>query len=216
MDLIKAKKRLLEILLEKSFQYSEKPIFKLASGKTSNYYINCKGTTLDSEAMNLIGHIFYNKIKTSKETLQSTLADPKSQEILDYLNLKTSLTNTLSALNNYETELTALKTSNLTAEQKQLKVDLISSNYEAIKKEVVEIKIRGEVSSKLKIEPFDIKDAMLAKDQNKDEVFSLQDSFVISSTLKSFQMIKNNSIEEKTIIKKNIKYQTCTHNQHQK
>jgi len=64
MDLIKAKKRLLEILLEKSFQYSEKPIFKLASGKTSNYYINCKGTTLDSEAMNLIGHIFYNKIKT--------------------------------------------------------------------------------------------------------------------------------------------------------
>ena len=64
MDLIKAKKRLLEILLEKSFQYSEKPIFKLASGKTSNYYINCKGTTLDAEAMNLIGHIFYNKIKT--------------------------------------------------------------------------------------------------------------------------------------------------------
>lgn len=64
MDLIKAKKRLLAILLEKSFQYSEKPIFKLASGKTSNYYINCKGTTLDAEAMNLIGHIFYNKIKT--------------------------------------------------------------------------------------------------------------------------------------------------------
>lgn len=63
MDIIKAKTRLLEILLEKSFKYSEKPIFKLASGKMSNYYINCKATTLDSEAMNLIGHIFYNKIK---------------------------------------------------------------------------------------------------------------------------------------------------------
>lgn len=64
MDIIKAKNRLLEILLEKSFKYSEKPTFKLASGKMSNYYINCKATTLDSEAMNLIGQIFYNKIKT--------------------------------------------------------------------------------------------------------------------------------------------------------
>ena len=64
MDIIKAKNRLLEILLEKSFKYSEKPTFKLTSGKMSNYYINCKATTLDSEAMNLIGQIFYNKIKT--------------------------------------------------------------------------------------------------------------------------------------------------------
>lgn len=64
MNLIKAQKRLLEILLQKSFKYSEEPIFKLVSGRMSNYYINCKGTTLDSEAMNLIGHIFYNKIKT--------------------------------------------------------------------------------------------------------------------------------------------------------
>lgn len=29
----------------------------------SNYYINCKATTLDPEAMLLIGHLFYNKIK---------------------------------------------------------------------------------------------------------------------------------------------------------
>lgn len=64
MDLIKAKNRLLEILLEKSFKYDEKPTFPLASGKMSNYYINCKATTLNSEAMNLIGYIFYDKIKT--------------------------------------------------------------------------------------------------------------------------------------------------------
>jgi orotate phosphoribosyltransferase len=64
MDPVKAKKRLLEILLKKSFEYSEEPVFKLVSGKMSNYYINCKTTTLDSEAMNLIGRIFYDKIKT--------------------------------------------------------------------------------------------------------------------------------------------------------
>lgn len=63
MNLIKAKKRLLEILLQKSFKYSEEPIFKLVSGRMSNYYINCKTTTLDPEAMLLIGHLFYNKVK---------------------------------------------------------------------------------------------------------------------------------------------------------
>ncbi|MBU6390971.1 MAG: orotate phosphoribosyltransferase [Planctomycetes bacterium] len=63
MNLIKAEKRLLEILLKKSFKYSEEPIFKLVSGRMSNYYINCKTTTLDPEAMLLIGHLFYNKVK---------------------------------------------------------------------------------------------------------------------------------------------------------
>src|SRR3989338_2526551 len=63
MNLIKAEKHLLEIILNKSFKYSEKPVFKLVSGRMSNYYINCKTTTLDPEAMLLIGHIFYNRVK---------------------------------------------------------------------------------------------------------------------------------------------------------
>lgn len=63
MNLIKAEKRLLEILLQKSFKYSEEPVFKLVSGRMSNYYINCKTTTLDPEAMLLIGHLFYHRIK---------------------------------------------------------------------------------------------------------------------------------------------------------
>ncbi|MGQ3685339.1 MAG: orotate phosphoribosyltransferase [Candidatus Loosdrechtia sp.] len=64
MGTVKVKRRLLEILLKKSFKYSEEPVFKLASGRMSNYYINCKTTTMDSEAMHLIGLIFYEKIKT--------------------------------------------------------------------------------------------------------------------------------------------------------
>jgi len=54
---------LLEILFVKSFKYNEKPVFKLVSGIMSNYYINCKATTLDPEAMLLIGHLFYARVK---------------------------------------------------------------------------------------------------------------------------------------------------------
>lgn len=63
MDIIKAKNRLLEMLLEKSFQYNKDPVFKLVSGKMSNYYVNCKMTTLNAEATLLIGRIFYEKVK---------------------------------------------------------------------------------------------------------------------------------------------------------
>ncbi|MBI5308023.1 MAG: orotate phosphoribosyltransferase [Planctomycetes bacterium] len=63
MDINKARTRLLDMLLEKSFQYNKDPVFKLVSGKMSNYYVNCKMTTLNAEAMLLIGRIFYEKVK---------------------------------------------------------------------------------------------------------------------------------------------------------
>ncbi|MDR4509298.1 MAG: orotate phosphoribosyltransferase [Candidatus Brocadiaceae bacterium] len=63
MDIRKDMEDLLKILVEQSFKYSDAEPFKLASGKTSNYYINCKSTTLDSRAMCLIGRVFYHKIK---------------------------------------------------------------------------------------------------------------------------------------------------------
>lgn len=63
MNIEKARKELLQTLIRKSFKYNDQPIFKLASGKLSNYYINCKATTLDPASMLLIGHIFYDKIK---------------------------------------------------------------------------------------------------------------------------------------------------------
>lgn len=56
------KKRLAEIILEKSFQYRDNPPFTLASGKTSNYYFNCKTTTMDPEGMCLIGNIIFDII----------------------------------------------------------------------------------------------------------------------------------------------------------
>ncbi len=59
MDIAEKKRRLAGIIIEKSFKYREDPPFVLASGRTSKYYFNCKPTTLDPEAMNLIGEIVF-------------------------------------------------------------------------------------------------------------------------------------------------------------
>jgi orotate phosphoribosyltransferase len=56
-------KRLIAILLQKSFKYSDEPTFKLASGKMSNYYIDCRKTTHSSEGKYLIGNIIFDMIK---------------------------------------------------------------------------------------------------------------------------------------------------------
>jgi orotate phosphoribosyltransferase len=59
LDLPAMRDRLAKIILTKSFQYRDNPPFTLASGRTSNYYFNCKPTTLDPEGMNLIGLIIF-------------------------------------------------------------------------------------------------------------------------------------------------------------
>jgi orotate phosphoribosyltransferase len=59
LTLPEMKNRLAEIIMTKSFQYRDNPPFTLASGRTSNYYFNCKPTTLDPEGMNLIGTIIF-------------------------------------------------------------------------------------------------------------------------------------------------------------
>jgi orotate phosphoribosyltransferase len=65
MTISKMKERLGEIILERSFKYSDNPPFTLASGRQSNYYFNCKPTTLDPEGMNLIGEIIFDMVKDS-------------------------------------------------------------------------------------------------------------------------------------------------------
>ncbi|MFI5305132.1 MAG: orotate phosphoribosyltransferase [Nitrospiria bacterium] len=57
-----ARKRLLEILVKDSFQYADSPQFQLVSGKMSQFYINCKKTTYNAEAMNLIGELLFERI----------------------------------------------------------------------------------------------------------------------------------------------------------
>ena len=73
------KKRLAEIIIEKSFKYREDPPFTLASGRTSNYYFNCKPTTMDPEGMNLIGQLIFDMLASSDVSAAGGLtlgADP--------------------------------------------------------------------------------------------------------------------------------------------
>jgi orotate phosphoribosyltransferase len=57
------KQGLVEMLYEKSFMYSEEPIYKLVSGRQSRFYVNCKPTTLDPKGMYLVGHLVFDCIK---------------------------------------------------------------------------------------------------------------------------------------------------------
>ncbi|MCF8067593.1 MAG: orotate phosphoribosyltransferase [Desulfobacterales bacterium] len=57
------KQELIKLICKKSFQYEKEPIFKLASGKRSQYYVNCKPVTLSPRGMYLIGHLVFDAIK---------------------------------------------------------------------------------------------------------------------------------------------------------
>src|SRR5664279_1368536 len=57
------KNRLIQLIIDKAFKYSAEPIFKLVSGRVSNYYFNCKTITLHPEGMHLVGNIIYDMIR---------------------------------------------------------------------------------------------------------------------------------------------------------
>lgn len=57
------RRQLLQLLKEKSYRYRENPPFKLASGRESPYYIDCRPTTFSARGLALIGEIFFELIK---------------------------------------------------------------------------------------------------------------------------------------------------------
>lgn len=57
--------RLVRLIHDKAFKYNEEPVFKLVSGRMSNYYFNCKTVTLHPEGMYLIGNIVFDMIRDS-------------------------------------------------------------------------------------------------------------------------------------------------------
>src|ERR1700752_980226 len=58
-----ARQKLLTTLAHKSFQLGE---FKLSSGGTSDYYIDCRTTTLDAKGSRLTGQVFLEEIRKRK------------------------------------------------------------------------------------------------------------------------------------------------------
>src|SRR5580704_10668808 len=55
-----ARQKLLTTLAHKSFRLGE---FKLSSGGTSDYYIDCRTTTLDAKGSRLTGEVFLEEIR---------------------------------------------------------------------------------------------------------------------------------------------------------
>jgi orotate phosphoribosyltransferase len=55
-----ARQKLLTTLAHKSFQLGD---FKLSSGATSDYYIDCRTTTLDAKGSRLTGEVFLEEIR---------------------------------------------------------------------------------------------------------------------------------------------------------
>jgi orotate phosphoribosyltransferase len=55
-----SRQNLLSILARKSFRLGE---FRLSSGGTSDYYIDCRTTTLDAKGSRLTGEVFWEEIR---------------------------------------------------------------------------------------------------------------------------------------------------------
>jgi orotate phosphoribosyltransferase len=55
-----AKQELLKLIAQKSFRLGE---FQLSSGGTSDYYIDCRTTTLDARGAQLVGQVFLDEIR---------------------------------------------------------------------------------------------------------------------------------------------------------
>ncbi len=60
------KQELINLIFHKSFKYSEEPVFKLVSGRMSQFYVNCKPTTLSPRGMFLVGHLIFDAVKALK------------------------------------------------------------------------------------------------------------------------------------------------------
>ncbi|MDH4027910.1 MAG: orotate phosphoribosyltransferase [Nitrospirota bacterium] len=81
------KKRLIELIIDRTFKFTDEPTFRLASGKMSSYYFNCKPTTLNAEGMFLVGNLLYGLIKDQKDWTMTAVggltlgADPLANAI---------------------------------------------------------------------------------------------------------------------------------------
>jgi orotate phosphoribosyltransferase len=62
------KAELIDMLCRKSFKYSNEPIYKLVSGRMSQFYVNCKPVTLCARGMFLAGNLLFEEIKDDDVT----------------------------------------------------------------------------------------------------------------------------------------------------
>lgn len=93
------KQELVEMVCKKSFKYTKEPSFKLVSGRMSQFYVNCKPTTLSPRGMFLVGHLVFETIKDLKPDGVGGLtfgADPMAMAVAFVSELKHSPINAFS------------------------------------------------------------------------------------------------------------------------
>jgi orotate phosphoribosyltransferase len=93
------KAELIDMLCRKSFKYSKEPIYKLVSGRMSQFYVNCKPVTLCARGMFLAGHLLFEEIKDDDVTGVGGLtfgADPLAVATAFASELKTKPINAFS------------------------------------------------------------------------------------------------------------------------
>lgn len=81
-----ARTQLLEMLVTKSYRRSDTPSFRLASGKLSDFYIDCKATTMCGQAMPLVGEVFAQQLPDGVDAVGGLTmgADPIAHAIAHY------------------------------------------------------------------------------------------------------------------------------------
>ncbi len=87
------REKLKKLILERALQTSDKPVFKLSSGKLSTYYLDLRTITLDPEGGYIIGNLIFEMIKDKNPDAVGGLtlgADPisYSTSLISYLNKK--------------------------------------------------------------------------------------------------------------------------------
>lgn len=65
---VEMKAELIDMLCRKSFKFSEEPIYKLVSGRLSQFYVNCKPVTLSARGLFLAGHLIFEAIQEEDVT----------------------------------------------------------------------------------------------------------------------------------------------------
>ena len=78
--------KLLELLVTKSYRRADTPCFRLASGKLSDFYIDCKMTTMHGQAMPLVGEAFARELPDGVDAVGGLTmgADPIAHAIAHY------------------------------------------------------------------------------------------------------------------------------------
>lgn len=80
-----ARDHLLDLLVEHSYKFSHEPVYKLASGRLSQFYVNCKTTTMRAEAAPHIADAFGAHVPDDAQAIGGLTmgADPIAYAVRD-------------------------------------------------------------------------------------------------------------------------------------